>query len=262
MKKIEAQAWADAGYIAEQALQWNNKPNNDLQSLADYWMGNDSTKDANTKKIRDVFTNEKKIHNPNWIFPEAVVDVYCGEHPIKNVQCKLRRNPFDPEGPLVSPYARSWVSRGYFWNTYNIVLCPRFFREKYALEEILKNMTDGTLDRNDPQNYKKSWGFTYVHELTHLDPVITKKEAWDPAYGSCGARKIAYQNRCSGPINWIPTNRAFIGDPVSLNNADSYAFFGAASLFKYRLGIGGPATAKDTCNITNPNDDGDGYYSI
>ena len=123
-------------------------------------------------------------------------------------------------------------------------------------------MTDGTLDRNDPQNYKKSWSFTYVHELTHLDPVITKKEAWDPAYGSCGARTIAYQNRCSGPMNWIPTNRAFIGDPVSLNNADSYAFFGAASLFKYRLGIGGPATAKDTCNITNPNDDGDGYYSI
>lgn len=45
MKKIEAQAWADAGYIAEQASKWDNKGDNALQPLADYWMGNDSRKD-------------------------------------------------------------------------------------------------------------------------------------------------------------------------------------------------------------------------
>ena len=225
-------------------------------------MGNDSIKDDNAKKIKDDFSNVKKIHSPNWIFPEAVVDVYCGEHPVKNVQCRLQPNPFDPDGPWVTAYASSWVSRGRFWNTYNIVLCPRFFNEKYALEEILKNITDGTLDRYDAQNYKKAWGFTYIHELMHLDPIIADKEVWDVAYGSCDVAKIAYQNRCSGPVYWWPPGSRYRGDPVLLNNADSFAFFGAASLSKYRLGMGEPAKANDTCDIKNPNNLANETYSI
>lgn len=124
-----------------------------------------------------------------------------------------------------------------------------FLQRKYSLEEILKNMTDGTLDRYDPDNYKKAWGFTFVHELVHLDPIIAEKVVDDVAYYSCDTRKIAYQNRCDGPIRWKP--KGINRRPVSLNNADSFAFFGAASLFKYRLGLGKPAEAIETCDIRN-----------
>lgn len=253
MKKIEAQAWADAGFIAEQAVKWDNKEGNALQPLADYWMGNDSVKDEYAKVIKDAFSNEKKIHNPNWFFPESVVDVYCGEHPVFNTYCLPRKNPYNESGPMLEPFAVSRTYEGRFWNTYNIVLCPRFFNEKYALEEIMKNMTDSTLDRYDAQNYKKAWGFTYFHELMHVSPIIADDDAWDVVYGSRPVAKLAYWNNVDGPVRWKPKNTgSYRGSEVSLNNADSFAFFGASSLFKYRLGFGEQPKAKNTCDFYNP----------
>ena len=49
LKGIEAQAWADAGAMAEIANQYDS--GNQWQPAMDYWMGADSTKSENFYKI-------------------------------------------------------------------------------------------------------------------------------------------------------------------------------------------------------------------
>jgi len=50
LKKIEAQAWADAGAMAEIANEYDS--GNQWQPAMNYWMGPDSTKSENFWKIR------------------------------------------------------------------------------------------------------------------------------------------------------------------------------------------------------------------
>ena len=49
LKNIEAQAWADAGAMAEIAYQYDN--GNQWQPAMNYWMGSDSTNSENFWKI-------------------------------------------------------------------------------------------------------------------------------------------------------------------------------------------------------------------
>ena len=49
LKKIEAQAWADAGTMSEIAYQYDN--GNEWQPAMDYWMGSDSVQAENFYKI-------------------------------------------------------------------------------------------------------------------------------------------------------------------------------------------------------------------
>jgi hypothetical protein len=53
LKRIEAQAWADAGAMAEIANEYEE--DNDWQPAMDYWMGADSTKSENYWKIKGEF---------------------------------------------------------------------------------------------------------------------------------------------------------------------------------------------------------------
>ena len=50
LKKIEAQAWADAGAMSEIAYQYHYR--NQWQPAMDYWMGSDSIKSENFYKIQ------------------------------------------------------------------------------------------------------------------------------------------------------------------------------------------------------------------
>lgn len=52
LKKIEAQAWADAGAMAEEVAKWDNVKGNEIQPLAEQWMGWDATKSENFYKIQ------------------------------------------------------------------------------------------------------------------------------------------------------------------------------------------------------------------
>lgn len=52
LKGIEAQAWADAGAMAEIADQYDS--GNQWQPAMDYWMGADSTKSENFYEIIDL----------------------------------------------------------------------------------------------------------------------------------------------------------------------------------------------------------------
>jgi GDSL-like lipase/acylhydrolase family protein/VCBS repeat protein len=195
--------------------------------------------------------NEKKIHNPNWVFPEAVVDIYCGDtHPTRKNVCRYRKNPRDPNGPLVTQYASSWTERGWFWNTYSILLCPRFFQEKTSLEAILHDMATGKRLATNASEYKNSWGHTIYHELVHLDPIIASEEVWDVTYGACTVAKLANQNGCSGRFLWNPPgwdNRN--GEPHSLINADSWAFFASGVYFQKAAKLSEPGEAINDCGI-------------
>lgn len=53
LKRIEAQAWADAGAMAEIANQYDS--GNQWQPAMNYWMGADSTKAENFYKIIGTF---------------------------------------------------------------------------------------------------------------------------------------------------------------------------------------------------------------
>ncbi|KAL8650903.1 MAG: hypothetical protein Q9226_004946 [Calogaya cf. arnoldii] len=133
-----------------------------------------------------------------------------------------------------------------------MVLCPRFFKEKKSLEALLKDIKDGKEDGYDPNTYKKAWGHTIYHELTHLDPVIAWKEVWDPAYYSCPARKLANQNGCAyNPVGWTPPkwNEKAHGPAHTLINADSWAFFASGSYFQKALELKEPASPLNDCGI-------------
>lgn len=195
--------------------------------------------------------NERNIHHPNWIFPEAVVEIYCGDTYPEEKICKLRPNPRDPGGPYVTQFATSWVERGNWYNTYNIVLCPRFFQEKTSLDSILNDMSNGRKKPENASEYKFSWGHTIYHELMHLDPVIANEEVWDISYDACEIAKIANQNGCNyTPVGWMPpTWNPKRGQPHSLINADSWAFFASSVLFQKALKLKSPGRAINTCGI-------------
>ncbi|KAL8999978.1 MAG: hypothetical protein Q9169_001223 [Polycauliona sp. 2 TL-2023] len=251
LKKIEAQAWADAGALANLASEYDY--DNEWQPAMDLWMGVDCKELASFYKIQNVLDNQKKIHNPNWITPEAVVDIYCGDtHPDRKNICRLQTNPRDPKGPKVTAFGSSWVERGYFFNTYNMVLCPRFFKEKQSLESLLKDIKDGKEDGENPNTYKKAWGHTIYHELTHLDPVIAQNEVWDPAYYGCPVAKLANQNGCAyNPVSWHPPkwDEKRHGSAHSLINGDSWAFFASGSYFQKALELKVPARPLNDCGI-------------
>lgn len=178
--------------------------------------------------------------------------MYCDDtHPTQKNIYRLQQNPRDPGGPLVTAFASSWVVRGSFYNTYNIVLCPRFFNEKTSLESILHDMNSGVKSASNASEYKFSWGHTIYHELMHLDPVIAAEEVWEVTYGACTVVKLANQNGCSGsPILWNPlgwnSNR---GDPHSLINADSWAFFASGVYFQKAANLSEPGRPHDDCGI-------------
>jgi len=199
--------------------------------------------------------NERNIHHPNRIFPEAVVDVYCGDtHPtILNV-CRLQQNPRDPKGPLVTQFASSWTETGTFYNSYNVLLCPRFFNEKTSLESILYDMNTGHKDASNASEYKFSWGHTIYHELMHLNPVIANEEVWDVAYGACLAAKLANLNACNyNPVYWNPPNwKSARGEPHSLINAESWAFFASGTFFQKAQKLTEPGNAINECGIYTP----------
>ncbi|KAL9064470.1 MAG: hypothetical protein Q9161_008845 [Pseudevernia consocians] len=246
MKDIEAQAWADAGAIAKIADKW--EATKTWQPAMDEYMGTDSVKSDYAYKIHDALENENKAHSGNWIFPESVIDIYCGDtNPDKKV-CKPQTNPRDPTGPLVTAFASTWVSRGWFYNTYNVVLCPRFFAEKTSLVETLTQMKNGRIDPANATAYKFTWGHTIYHELMHLDPVIANKEVWDVTYGACNVAKLAKQNGCAGGSwpGWNPKR----GAASSLNNADSWAYFADTAYFQEALKLGSPGTPPD-CDLTS-----------
>lgn len=196
--------------------------------------------------------NERNIHHPNSLFPEAVVDVYCGDtHPTEKNVCRKRQNPRDPGGPLVTQFASSWTERGTFYNTYNVLLCPRFFDEKTSLESILHDMKEGQKQASNASEYKFSWGHTIYHELMHLDPVIANEEVWDVAYGACPVAKLANQNGCSySPVLWDPPGwKPKRGDPHSLINADSWAFFASGVFFQKGTKLTEPGRPINDCGI-------------
>ena len=197
--------------------------------------------------------NEEKIHNPNWFFPEAVVDVYCGDTaPTRKNVCRKRPNPRDPDGPWVTAFASAWTARGTFYNTYNVVLCPRFFEEKTSLESILADMNSGRKQASNASEYKFSWGHTIYHELMHLSPVIASEVVDDVVYGACPVAKLANQNGCSGsPVIWIPPgwNVTKKGDPQSMINADSWSFFASGVYFQKAMQLTEPGRPEDDCGI-------------
>jgi len=196
--------------------------------------------------------NERNIHHPNSVFPEAVVDVYCGDtHPTSKNVCRKRPNPRDPGGPYVTQFASSWTERGKIYNTYNVLLCPRFFNEKTSLESLLHDMTTGHKEASNATEYKFSWGHTIYHELMHLDPVIANEEVWDVQYGACPVAKLANQNGCSySPYLWKPPGwDSKHGDPHSLINADSWAFFASGVFFQKAANLTEPGRPVNDCGI-------------
>ena len=178
--------------------------------------------------------------------------MYCGDtHPTRKNICRLQQNPRDPGGPLVTAFASSWVVRGSFYNTYNIVLCPRFFREKTSLESILYDMNNGKKSASNASEYKFSWGHTIYHELMHLDPVIAAEEVWDVTYGACTVAKLANQNGCNySPVLWNPPGwKSERGGPHTLINADSWAFFASGVYFQKAAKLNEPGRPLNDCGI-------------
>jgi hypothetical protein len=99
--------------------------------------------------------------------------------------------------------------------------------------------------------YKHSWGHTIYHELMHLDPVIANEEVWDITYGACTVAKLANQNGCSGDTYlWDPPGWDYShGDPHSLLNADSWAFFASGVYFQKATNLNAPGEAINDCGI-------------
>lgn len=192
--------------------------------------------------VSDVLQNQRKIHHGNWVFPEAVVDIYCGDtHPTIKDICR--------SGPSAIKYAVSFTQRGIFYNSYNIILCPPFFSQT-SLDSILNAMAHGKLAVS-AENYRLSWAHIIYHELAHLGPVISYPQVWDVVYNACLVQKLANQNGCSrdpvlwNPPGWDPSR----GQPHSLINADSWAYFASGVFFQKALQLKEPGGAINNCGI-------------
>jgi hypothetical protein len=102
-------------------------------------------------------------HKGNLLFPESVIDVYCGDNydvgdkKAGSICKKQKWNPRKGKMETVYPFATTWVDRGTFWNNYYMVLCPRFFAEKDSLFRTLAKMNIGDIDKNNASAYKFTW---------------------------------------------------------------------------------------------------------
>ncbi|KAH0564839.1 hypothetical protein GP486_001775 [Trichoglossum hirsutum] len=173
MKQIESQAWADAGVLANEAVNW--VPGKQYQPLMDLFMGKDSTMSQYQSIIKRGLRGEVSAHRPSWVW-NSVISVYCGDaKPINGVRRKVCDK--NVGGRRVKPFASAWIERGSVWNNYYIVLCPRFFAEKDSLDHTLAQMNTGLISKTNASAYKFTWGHTYYHELMHLDPVVAPFES-------------------------------------------------------------------------------------
>ncbi|MCJ1247583.1 hypothetical protein MMC30_004798 [Trapelia coarctata] len=239
-KQIEAQAWEDAFQLAKVAAEW--KPDSTWQDAMTYFMGKNSKDDDYKYKITRGLDNEVDAHKPNSVFPESVIHVYC--KPPKTPKgmselCRLQKHPVT--GEWVTAYATSWVVKGYFWNTYNIVFCQRFFNEKTSLAETFAKMERKEIDPTDASVLKLTWAHTYYHELMHLDPLVAVKETWDPAYDACECERLARDRGCKKG-SWKAANGKK-WDTSTLLNADSWAMFASVAYFQKALSTKAPARA-------------------
>ncbi|KAI0537847.1 hypothetical protein GGR58DRAFT_501762 [Xylaria digitata] len=218
MKEIEAQAWGDAEALARVAQQW--KAGNDKwQPAMDLFMGKDSVKSPFKETIRSGLDMEVSAHELNSIFPEAVIDIYCGDsqeidgRKARSI-CK-RMNKKKP-GEYIYPFASTWINRGTLWNDYYMVLCPRFFAEKDSLFRTLSQMNLGLIDKANASAYKYTWGHTIYHELMHLDPVVATEPVGDIEYGACNSSRLA----------------SAYGAKSTTKNAESWALFADTAYYQ------------------------------
>lgn len=112
-------------------------------------------------------------------------------------------------------------------------------------------MNNGKKSASNASEYKFSWGHTIYHELMHLDPVIAAEEVWDVTYGACTVAKLANQNGCNySPVLWDPPGwKSERGDPHSLINADSWAFFASGVYFQKAAKLNEPGRPLNDCGI-------------
>ncbi|GAW18448.1 hypothetical protein ANO14919_079240 [Xylariales sp. No.14919] len=226
MKEIEAQAWSDAEALARVAQQWQAGKDK-WQAAMNLFMGKDSVKSPYKETIRSGLDNEVSAHEPNSIFPEAVIDIYCGDS--QEIDGRKARSICKKEnkkkpGEYVYPFATTWINRGTFWNDYYMVLCPRFFAEKDSLFHTMAQMNLGLIDKANASAYKYTWGHTIYHELMHLDPVVATEPVGDTSYGACDSSKLA----------------DFYGPKYATKNAESWALFADTAYFQDVWGMSNP----------------------
>ncbi|KAI9680521.1 MAG: hypothetical protein M1817_003961 [Caeruleum heppii] len=229
MRAIEAQGWADAEALANEAFKWS--PGGRWQPAMDLYMGKDSVQSPYRGQIVSGLQNQRDAHRPNALFPEAVISTYCGDS--KAIDGRAPGSicsRYDRNGAIVRPFASTWTKRGTFYNDYYLVLCPRFFSEKNSLFRTLARMDDGQIDKSNASAYKFTWGHTYFHELMHLYPVVAEFDVKDHGYGACRVASLAASSGCT-PRDWDNGDQVIAG-ASSLTNADSWTFFADAAYFQ------------------------------
>ena len=73
-------------------------------------------------------------------------------------------------------YART--DAGLIWDNQYIVLCPRFY-EQEDLQTIVDKADDGTYDKTQANTFIKAQGAMILHELMHIDKLVTKGQVED-----------------------------------------------------------------------------------
>ena len=84
--------------------------------------------------------------------------------------------------------------------------------------------------------------------------MISSVGVWDVVYGACRAAKLAYNNGCGSEVQWVPEgwNSTIYGDPHTLINADSWAFFASGVYFQKANKLFAHGRADNDCGIYSP----------
>ena len=75
-------------------------------------------------------------------------------------------------------YAYAWTDSGRIWDNQYIVFCPAFYYQE-DLKTIVDKADDGTYDKTQANTFIKAQGAMVLHELMHLNKLVTSKQVED-----------------------------------------------------------------------------------
>jgi hypothetical protein len=208
------------------------------------------------------FKNAVAVHARNWIWPEASIDVWCNE----NGPDGLAPPPDEAKLPWFgacdnSSFAYSYIRKHAYWfhDGYTIVFCPRFWHDttnrfgfrdsgKRSLSDVLALAKQFPVEfGGDPDRIAMNRGQTYLHELMHLDHLVSSPPVTDLVsrvrirlYGGRFCARLASLFGCAQkqPDSVVSEN----GEWGSTVNADNYAYFANSIYFREQLQQQEPAT--------------------
>ncbi|KAH7466503.1 hypothetical protein FOMA001_g15942 [Fusarium oxysporum f. sp. matthiolae] len=229
-QKLVAEAWKDAGDVAQVHHQWS--PKGKWQDATTMYLGKESMNGHGLfgRPGPEWYTIDRQhsIHfsgfgkHPRWTYAY----LYCDEGKI------IKDDGLCKEHPGLNAY--TWDSIGTFWTNHYVVFCPRWFTKKLSNVDILVELGRDKAKQKYINPWKDSRARTMYHETFHWERTVSDPKCLDYAYA---------------PDKVV--ERAETGTENAILNAENFALAGFAIYAQDQFGLKEPPIPDQSWALDN-----------